>query len=162
MTTLHKKEVFGQLNPLMKFFKIWYVYGKRKTTQFFSFFISSNFHFPLMNVLVYVNIDQGIYNGKMKVARNEKRKKLCGFSFSINIPNFKAFLQRIKLTKNLFFVKSDGLATPICIGNFCSTNLFLCRLGVIVHCLNTIDIPSLSHLQNNCFALKFKFRKTFI
>ena len=44
-----------------------------------------------MNALVYVNIDQGIYNGKMKVARNEKRKKLCGFSFSINIPNFEEF-----------------------------------------------------------------------
>ena len=28
--TLHKKEVFGQLNPLEKCFKICYVYGKRK------------------------------------------------------------------------------------------------------------------------------------
>ena len=28
---------------------------------------------------------------KLKVARNEKRKKLCGFSFSINIANFEAF-----------------------------------------------------------------------
>ena len=70
--TLQKKEVFGQLNPLEKCFKICYVYGK--------------------NALVYVAIDQGIYKGKMKVARNEKRKKTRGFSFSINIANFEAFL----------------------------------------------------------------------
>ena len=59
-------------------------------TDIFNF--SSIFEFYFMNVLVYVNIDQGIYNGKMKVAQNEKRKKLCGFSFSINIPNFEEFL----------------------------------------------------------------------
>ena len=28
-----------------------------------------------MNALVYVNIDQGIHKGKMKVAQNEKQKK---------------------------------------------------------------------------------------
>ena len=56
-----------------------------------------------MNALVYVDIDQGIHKGKMKVALNEKRKKLHGFSFSINIANFKAFLSVFKLTKNLFF-----------------------------------------------------------
>ena len=39
---------------------------------FFSFFISCNFIFSLMNDLVYVNIDQGIHKGKSKVARNEK------------------------------------------------------------------------------------------
>ena len=38
------------------------------------------------------DIDQGIHKGKMKVAQNEKQKKLCGFSFSINIANFEAFL----------------------------------------------------------------------
>ena len=41
---------------------------------------------------VSVDIDQGIHKGKMKVALNEKRKKLRGFSFSINIANFEAFL----------------------------------------------------------------------
>ena len=66
-----KKGVFGQLNPLEKCFKIWYVYEKRKTTWFFSFFILSNFHFSLINALVYVDIDQGIHKGKMKVAQNE-------------------------------------------------------------------------------------------
>ena len=40
----------------------------------------------------YVDIDQGIHKGKMKVALNEKRKKLHEFSFSINIANFEAFL----------------------------------------------------------------------
>ena len=69
-------------------------------------FISSNFHFPLINALVYVDIDQGIHKGKMKVALNEKRKILYGFSFSINVANFEAFLWRIKLTKNLWFLKS--------------------------------------------------------
>ena len=39
----------------------------------------------LMNALFYVNIDQGIHNGKSKVAQNEKRKKLRGFSFYMNI-----------------------------------------------------------------------------
>ena len=60
-----------------------------------------------MNVLVYVNIDQGIHKGKMKVALNEKRKNLRGFSFSINIANFEAFLSVFKLTKNPLFLKSE-------------------------------------------------------
>ena len=60
-----------------------------------------------MNALVYVDIDQGIHKGKMKVALNEKRKKLRGFSFSINIANFEAFLSVFKLTKNPLFLKSD-------------------------------------------------------
>ena len=60
-----------------------------------------------MNALVYVDIDQGIYKGKMKVALNEKRKKLHGFSFSINIANFEAFLSVFKLTKNPLFLKSE-------------------------------------------------------
>ena len=45
-----------------------------------------------MNALVFVDIDQDIKKGKKKVALNEKRKKLYGFSFSINIANFEAFL----------------------------------------------------------------------
>ena len=40
-------------------------------------------------------------------ATYKQRKNLHGFSFSINIANFEAFLQRIKLTKNLLFLKSD-------------------------------------------------------
>ena len=59
-----------------------------------------------MNALVYFNIDQGIFKGEMKVARNEKQKKLHGFSFSINIANFEAFRWTKKLISNLFFLKS--------------------------------------------------------
>ena len=39
-------------------------------------------YFYLMNALVYVNIDQGIHKVKYKVARNEKQKKLHGFSYT--------------------------------------------------------------------------------
>ena len=60
-----------------------------------------------MNAPVYVDIDQGIHKGKLKVARNGKRKKLSGFSFSINIANFEAFCRTKKLISNLFFLKSD-------------------------------------------------------
>ena len=59
-----------------------------------------------MNAPVYVDIDQGIYKVKLKVALNEKRKKLRGFSFSINIANFEAFCWTKKLISNLFFLKS--------------------------------------------------------
>ena len=43
------------------------------------------------NLHSYVNIDQGIHKGKMKVALNEKGKKLRGFSFCINMANLKHF-----------------------------------------------------------------------
>ena len=40
----------------------------------------------------------------MKVARNEKQKKLLGFSFYINIGNFEAFLWNLNLSaKHLFW-----------------------------------------------------------
>ena len=47
----------------------------------------------------------------MKVALNEKRKKIRGFSFSINIANFEEFLLVFKLTKNLFYLKSESILT---------------------------------------------------
>ena len=57
-----------------------------------------------MNALVYVNIEQGIHKGKMKVAQNEKRKKLLRFSFYLNIGNFEVFLRNLNLsTKHLFW-----------------------------------------------------------
>ena len=59
-----------------------------------------------MNALVYVNIDQGIHKGKMKVARNEKRKKLLGFSFYKNI-GFEAFLWNSNLSANRLFWRGD-------------------------------------------------------
>ena len=40
----------------------------------------------------------------MKVAQNEKRKKLLGFSFYMNMGNFEAFLQNLNLSaKSLFW-----------------------------------------------------------
>ena len=52
----------------------------------------------------YVDIDQGIYKLKLKVALNEKRKKLHGFSFSINMANFlKRFGGQKVECKPLFF-----------------------------------------------------------
>ena len=62
-----------------------------------------------MNAQVYVDIDQDIHKVKLKVVRNEKRKQLRGFSFSINVANFEAFRQTKKLISNLFFLKSDYL-----------------------------------------------------
>ena len=60
-----------------------------------------------MNALFYVNIDQGIHKVKLKVAQNEKQKKLRGFSFSINMANFEAFRRTKKFISNFFFLKSD-------------------------------------------------------
>ena len=60
-----------------------------------------------MNTLVYVDIDQSIHKGKMKVALNEKQKKLHGFSFSINIANFEAFLKTMNLISYPEFLISE-------------------------------------------------------
>ena len=65
---------------------------KENPCSFFRFSFRATFNFSLMNALVYVDIDQGIHKENMKVALNEKQKKLHGFSLSINITNFEAFL----------------------------------------------------------------------
>ena len=57
-----------------------------------------------MNALVYVDIDQSIHKGKMKVALNEKRKKLRGFSFYINMANFEALFQGFLSRRNCLFL----------------------------------------------------------
>ena len=64
-------------------------------------------------------IDQGIHKGKMKVAQNEKRKKLLGFSFYINIGNFEAFLWNLNLSTNHLFWRCDLLwqCFSICLGS---------------------------------------------
>ena len=43
----------------------------------------------------------------MKVAQNEKRKKLLGFSFYINIGNFEAFLRNLNLSANRLFWRCE-------------------------------------------------------
>ena len=51
-----------------------------------------------------MDIDQGIHKVKMKVARNEKQKKVLGLYFYMNIGNFEAFLRNLNLsTKHLFW-----------------------------------------------------------
>ena len=105
--TLQKREVCAQLFDPPKCFKICHIYGKRKPMQFFSFFIQSNFEFYLINALVYVDIDQGIHKVKLKVALNEKRKKLHGLSFSINMTNFEAFWGVKKMSANFSFLKCE-------------------------------------------------------
>ena len=43
----------------------------------------------------------------MKVARNEKQKKIRGFSYYKNIANFEAFWRNKNFSKNLLFLGSD-------------------------------------------------------
>ena len=57
----------------------------------------------------FVDIDQGIYKVKLKVALNEKRKKLHGFSFSINMANSEAFWEVKKMSANLSFLKCEHI-----------------------------------------------------
>ena len=95
-TTLQKKEVCTQLYFPAKHFKICHIY------VIFSFFISSNFEFYLVNAIQSMSTQTS--------ARNEKRKKLEQFSFSINMENFEVFRWNIKLSINLFFLKSALLA----------------------------------------------------
>ena len=87
---------------LQNLLRLW----KKKTHRVFFIFQFKQLSFSLVNGLVDVEIDQGIHKGKMKVALNEKRKNLRGFSFSINIVNFEAFISVFKLTKNPLFLKS--------------------------------------------------------
>ena len=80
---------------------------KENPHSFLLFFILNNFTFPLMNALVYVDIVQGIHKGKSKFAQNEKQKKLCVFSFYLNVANFEAFGWIFLLSANLLFLNSD-------------------------------------------------------
>ena len=52
---------------------------------------------------------KGIHKVKLKNALNEKRKKLRGFSFSINMADFEVFRRTKQLISNLFFLKSGVL-----------------------------------------------------
>ena len=76
-----------------------------------------------MNAPVYVDIDRGIHKVKLKNALNEKRKKLCGFSFSMNMANFEAFHWTKMLISILFFLKSEIVSRKGVVGyhSFSST-----------------------------------------
>ena len=54
----------------------------------------------------------------MKVARNEKRKKLPKFSFYINIGNFEAFLWNLNLSTNRLFWRCERLSFSTYVTNY--------------------------------------------
>ena len=80
----------------------YFIYMKAQSC-FFRFSFRASLYFYLMNALVYVDIDQGIHKVKMKVARNEKQKKVLGLYFYMNIGNFEAFLRNLNLRENCLF-----------------------------------------------------------
>ena len=72
-----------------------------------------------------------------------------GFSFSINIANFEAFLLRIKLTKNLFFQKS-GLMIMV------HANIFFWTDTTYIVYVHTL------HFACNCYLLAITCSKYFL
>ena len=64
-----------------------------------------------MNALVYLNIDQGVHEGKSRVTPNEKRKNLLGFSNTKQIANFEVFCWNISFSENILFLKSASQYT---------------------------------------------------
>ena len=72
--------------------------------SFFCFSFCATLFFSLTNALVNV----GHSLEEKKVARNEKIKKLLGFSYSKNMANFEVFCCNISSSINLLFLKSDG------------------------------------------------------
>ena len=90
----------------------------------------------------------------MKVALNEKRKKLCGFSFSINIANFEAFFLVFKLTKNLNLAKMRGKALfNLAENKFCANFKWLPKnqtSGTTGSVSSFYNIPSRSDQQIFC------------
>ena len=70
---------------------------------YFRFSFRATLFFPLMDVLVYVDIDQGIHQGINKVVQNNKKtEKIC----SRNMANFEAFHWAISSSINMISMKS--------------------------------------------------------
>ena len=63
---LQNNEVYAWWKAPVKCFKIYHIFGIQKPTTHvvFLFFISYYFIFSLINALIHVDIDQGIYKGK--------------------------------------------------------------------------------------------------
>ena len=78
---------------------------KKKTHVVFFVFHLEQLSFSPYECPGLCHIDQGIHKVKLKVALNEKRKKLHGFSFSINMANFEAFWGVKMFSANLSFLK---------------------------------------------------------
>ena len=73
-----------------------------------------------------VDIDYGIHKVKLKVARNEKRKNY------INTAYFEVFCRKIKLSANLFFLKSRYV--DVCtMENITEVGIYLKVMGGKVH-----------------------------
>ena len=75
--TLQKKEVYTWWKVPVKCSKnchILYIWKWKVAFSIFHFVLHTLF-FPLMNALVYVNIDQDIHQGKNEIAGNETWKK---------------------------------------------------------------------------------------
>ena len=79
--------------------------------KIFTFFISCNFIFSLINALVYVDID---IREKNKVAQNEKLKNLHGFSYVKSMANFEVFHWNILSSTNLQIARSAGNWYIVC------------------------------------------------
>ena len=116
---------------------------KENPHSFFSFFILCNFEFYPMNVLVYVDIDQGIY--KVKFAWNEKQKKRGGFSFSINMANFEVFRQNKKFSQTSFFWKVEDVKSVKWINANIDFN----------YCLFWKHFPTLFNFLRICMTLPY-------
>ena len=94
----------------------------------------------------------------MKVAQNEKRKKLLGFSFYINIGNFVAFLRNLNLsTKHLFWrcaEKYGPVPTWLCLFSSASSYLVIFQSAdagkKMMNCLfvQLLYIPTLEYPIN--------------
>ena len=81
--------------------------GIQKPKVAFSIFHFVLLYFSLKYALVYVNIDQGIHQGK-KIKKHEMKngKSNFGFSYLLNMANFEAFFYTINLILHPDFLKS--------------------------------------------------------
>ena len=96
-------------------------------------------------------IDQGNYQGKNKVARNEKRKKLHGFSYYKSVANFEAFCWNISSSINLLLLKSLVILQQIRNSDFFST--FFGSISVRF-CLKKINFQMQQPPEFSIFQLK--------
>ena len=80
---------------------------------FFRFSFQAFLSFYVMNVLVYVDINQAIHKKKLKNARNEKRKKLHEFSDIKIMANFAVFYCNFSSSTNPQIVRSENRKNEI-------------------------------------------------
>ena len=91
-----------------------------------------------MNALGYVNMDQGIHKGKLKVAWNEKRKKLLGFSFFYKYRKFWSFSLEFKLECKTFILEECYLDKKILVFYFTFFKFQLVFFWLIIVLINSL------------------------